>query len=63
MNELVEQVALRVRHNAAMDVVTTTPPDRRAELLCDVLLPSRRLHDVSLERARQVLDRRRQAAA
>lgn len=58
MNELVDAIALRLRHNAAMDTVETVSEDERYELLYDVLLPSRRLLEVSAGAARNDIQRR-----
>lgn len=59
-DELVERIALRVRHNAAMDVVqTVATADQRISLLADVIWPSPRLRDASHEAALEILVRRR----
>ncbi len=59
-DELVDRVALRVRHNAAMHVVQTVgTADQRISLLADVIWPSPALRAASYEAARDILDRRR----
>ena len=62
--ELVERVALRVRHNAAMNVVqTVATADQRISLLADVIAPSPALEAASRAAARALLTRRRARAA
>jgi hypothetical protein len=58
VNELVDAIALRLRHNAAMDTVETVSEDERYELLWDVLLPSKRLLEASTGAALEDLRRR-----
>jgi hypothetical protein len=62
VNELVDAIALRLRHNAAMDTVDTLATDSdRYGLLWDVLQPSQRLLEASTQRALEDLQRRHDA--
>ena len=59
MNQLLDDVALRIRHNAAMDTVEAAPEESdRYELFWHVLFPSRTLLELTVEEARRELRRR-----
>jgi len=58
-DELLEQIALRVRHSAAIRLLETVPDqDARVSLLCDVVAPPAAFEQASLEAARGVLEHR-----
>jgi hypothetical protein len=49
MDELIAQIARRIRHHAAMDILETLPgPAERMSLLADVICPRPHLEQASL---------------
>lgn len=64
MNELLEQIALRLRHTAAIRLLETLPdPEARVNLLCDVIAPPPALEQASLQAATRELEQRVQGVA
>ena len=61
--QLLEQVALRIRHNAAMEVVqTVATAEQRISLLADVIWPRPRFYAASRQAAVTLIARREKAA-
>lgn len=59
LHELLEHIALRLRHTAAITLLETLPTNEaRMNLLADVIAPPAALEQASLTAARQELERR-----
>lgn len=59
MNELLDQLALRLRHTAAVSILETLPgPAERMSLLADIIAPRPRLERASLAAAAVELQHR-----
>lgn len=57
-DELLDTVALRLRHIQAMQLVSDVPEHERHELFWHVIAPTPRLYEASLLAAQEWLDRR-----
>lgn len=59
LDDLLDQIALRLRHVAAMDTIQELRNEgERAEMLVDVIAPRDRLLEASLAAAEQELERK-----